>query len=132
MEAVMTPRRKALALLALGMLLGVTIWLFSPWVTGKSEPWDADAPIWSLSWLAVATLGGLTGHVRGVCLPLGYALGQMLVTVKSAFVGEFGTLGWMFIGGYAAVAIVITLVLIGATAVVMRLRRAWQTRGNRQ
>ena len=125
----MTPRRKALALLALGMLLGVTIWLFSPWVTGKSEPWDADAPIWSLSWLLVAALGGLTGRVRGACLPLGYALGQMLITVKSVFLGEFGALGWMFIAGYAAVTIVVTFALVGATALV---RRAWQTRGNRQ
>jgi hypothetical protein len=132
MEAVMTPRRKALALLALGMLLGVAIWLFSPWATGKSEPWDADAPIWSLSWLVVAVLGGLTGHVRGACLPLGYALGQMLITVKSVFLGEFGALGWMFIGGYAAVAITVTLVLVGVTALVTRLRRGWQARRDRQ
>ena len=128
----MTPRRKALALLALGMVLGVTIWLFSPWVTGKSEPWDADAPIWSLSWLLVATLGGLTGHARGACLPLGYALGQMLITVKSVFLGEFGALGWMFIGGYAAVAIAVTWVIVGVTALVMRLRRGWQSRRDRQ
>ena len=132
MEAVMTPRRKTLALLALGMLLGVAIWLFSPWVTGKSEPRDADAPIWSLSWLLVATLGGLTGHVRGACLPLGYALGQMLITVKSVFLGEFGALGWMFIGGYAAVAIAVTWVIVGVTALVMRLRRGWQSRRDRQ
>lgn len=125
----MTPSRKALALLALGMLLGAAIWLLSPSVTGKSEPWDADAPVWSLSWLLVATLGGLTGHVRGACLPLGYALGQMLITVKSVFVGEFGALGWMFIGGYAAGAIVVTLVLVGVTTVV---GRAWQARGHRQ
>ena len=127
----MTARKKALVLLALGMLLGVAIWLFSPWVTGRSEPWDADAPIWSLSWLLVATLGGLTGHVRGVCLPLGYALGQMLVTVKSVFLGEFGALGWMFIGGYAAAAIAVTLALVVATALVRRLWRAGQARGNR-
>jgi len=128
----MTSKRRALALLALGMLLGVAIWLFSPWVTGKSEPWDADAPIWSLSWLLVAALGGLTGHVRGACLPLGYALGQMLITVKSVFLGEFGALGWMFIGGYAAVAIAVTWVIVGVTALVMRLRRGWQSRRDRQ
>jgi Na+/serine symporter len=79
----------------------------------------------------VATLGGLTGHVRGVCLPLGYALGQMLVTVKSVFLGEFGALGWLFIGGYAAVAIAVTLALVVATALVRRLWRAGQARGNR-
>ena len=128
----MTPKRKALALLAFGMLLGVAIWLFSPWLTGRIEPWDADAPIWSLSWLLVAVLGGLTGHVRGACLPLGYALGQMLVTVKSVFIGQFGGMGWMFIGGYAAVAVVATFMLAGATVLVKRLWRAKQTRGDRQ
>jgi hypothetical protein len=126
----MTPRRNALALLALGMLLGIALWLFSPWLTGKSEPWDAAAPIWSVSWLVVAVLGGLTGHVRGACLPLGYALGQMLITVKSVLFGEFGALGWMFIGGYAAVAIAGTLVLVGTTAWFLRLRRGWQSRGD--
>ena len=128
----MTPKRKALALLAFGMLLGVAIWLFSPWLTGRIEPWDAHAPIWSLSWLLVAVLGGLTGHVRGACLPLGYALGQMLVTVKSVFIGQFGAMGWMFIGGYAAVAVVATFMLAGATVLVKRLWRAKQTRGDRQ
>ena len=56
----------------------------------------------------------------------------MLVTVKSVFFGPFGALGWMFIGGYATVAIVVTFVLIGATALVKRLWHARQTRGDRQ
>lgn len=124
----MTSKRKALVLLTLGVLSGVAIWLFSPWLTGKIEPWDADAPIWSLSWLLIAGLGGLVGHVRGVCLPLGYALGQMLVTVQSAFSGQFGALGWMFIGGFATVAVFVTLALIGVTAFLKRLWRMRSTK----
>jgi len=119
----MTPGRKALILLALGVLSGIAIWLFSPWLTGKIEPWDADLPVWPLSWLIVAILGGLAGHVRGVCLPLGYALGQMMVTVKSVFVGEFGALGWMFIGGYAVAAVAVTLVIVGVTVLAKWLWR---------
>jgi hypothetical protein len=119
----MTPRRKPLGLLALGILLGCALWLFSPWLTGTVEPWDAEAPIWGLSWLLVAVLGGLVGHARGVCLPLGYGLGQMLVTAQSVLIGQFGALGWVFIGGYAAAAIVVTLALVGATALLKRLLR---------
>jgi hypothetical protein len=119
----MTATRKALVLLAVGIALGAAIWVFSPWLTGRIEPWDADQPVWALSWLAIAILGGLTGHVRGVCLPLGYALGQMLVTIKSVFVGEFGALGWMFIGTYAAMAIAVTLALAGVIALVKYLAR---------
>ncbi len=44
----MTPKRKALVLLALGVLLGVAVWLLSPWLTGKVEPWDADTPMEAL------------------------------------------------------------------------------------
>lgn len=130
----MTAVRKALALLALGIVLGVAIWVFSPWLTGKVEPWDADEPIWSLapiwplSWLVVAILGGLIGHVRGVCLPLGYALGQILVTIQSVFLGPFGALGWIFIGSYAAFAVIVTLALVGVTAL---LKYLWRTRNTK-
>lgn len=116
-----------LVLLAIGILSGVAIWVCSPWLTGTIEPWDADAPIWPLSWLLAASLGGLVGHVRGVCLPLGYALGQMLITIQSVFGGEFGVLGWLFIGGYAALATLMTLSLIGVTALLKKIRRAHST-----
>lgn len=80
-----------------------------------------------LSWLLIAVVGGLVGHIRGVCLPLGYALGQMLFTIRSVFVGEFGVLGWIFIGGYTAVATLVTLSLVGATAMLKKIRRAHNT-----
>ena len=122
----MTTKYHGPALLALGVLLGAAIWVFSPWLTGKIEPWDADRPIWPLSWLVIAFLGGLTGRISGVCLPLGYALGQALVTIKSVFAGQFGALGWMFIGGYAAVAAAATVVLAGA---IMLVKYLWRRRG---
>jgi hypothetical protein len=125
----MKSKHKAFLLLAMGVVLGVGIWVFSPRLTGTAELWDAEAPVWglapfwTLSWLVIAVLGGLVGRVRGVCLPLGYALGQMLVTARSVFIGQFGALGWMFIGGYAGVAVVVTLALAGATALLKRLWR---------
>jgi MFS family permease len=116
-------KHKALSLLAVGFLLGIVVWAFSPWLTGKVEPWDTDAPSWPLSWLLLAVLGGLVGHLRGVCLPLGYALGQMLITTPSVFIGEFGVLAWVFIGGYAAAAVAATLAVLGVTALLKRLWR---------
>ena len=113
---------KTSAILTVGILLGVAVWVFSPWLTGKVEPWDADAPVWQLSWLVVAVAGGLMGRLRGVCLPLGFALGQMLVTVKSVFGSQFGALGWLFILGYAAVAASAALVLIGVAVFLRTIR----------
>ncbi len=112
----------------IGVFLGMAIWFFSPWLTGKVEPWDSDAPIWSLSWLVVALFGGVTGHVCGVCLPIGYALGRMLVTIRSVFFGPFGALGWLFIAGYAMAAVIVTLALVGATTT---LKWAWRTRSGK-
>ena len=123
----MMSKLNAPVLLAIGVLSGVAMWVCSPWLTGKSEPWDADAPIWVFSWLLIAIIGGLVGHIRGVCLPLGYALGQMLITIQSVFGGEFGALGWLFIGGYAAVATLVTMALIGVTALLKKIRRAHST-----
>ena len=115
-------RRKALPVLTVGILLGVAIWGFSPWLTGKVEPWDADSSVWPFSWALVAVAGGTIGHLRGICFPLGYAFGQMLVTIQSAFRSEFGALGWLFIIGYAAAAISVTLALIGGVALLRYLR----------
>lgn len=118
----MSPKRKALRLLAIGILCGAAIWFFSPWITGRREPWDADLPIWPFSWLLVALLGGLIGNLRGILLPLGYGLGQMLATIRSLS-GEFGLLGWMFIAGFTALALAGTLAMIGVVTLLKRFAR---------
>lgn len=115
-------------MLAVGIALGVAVRVFSPWLTGKAEPWDADAPLWSLSWLGVAVLGGLTGRLRGVCLPLGYALGQILATLRLVVTDPLGALGWLFIGGHAVVAVFLTLAMVGITAMLKRLWRVRRAR----
>lgn len=118
-----TSRHNTLLLLAIGAVLGAAMWLFSPWLTGHVEPWDADAPIWSASWLVIAIAGAIPGRLRGVPLVVGYALGQMLITVKSTLGSEFGVLGWMFILGGMVAALAILLALIASQAL---LRRFWR------
>jgi hypothetical protein len=51
----------------------------------------------------------------------------MLATIQSVFIRQFGALGWMFIGGYAVVAAVVTLALIGVAALLKRLWRMRST-----
>lgn len=119
----MTTGRQTLLLLGIGTLAGLAMWVFSPWITGRVEPWDADSSIWLYSWMVMAVIGGAVGRIRGVCLPLGYAVGQMLITIKSAFASQFGWLGWMFIGGYAVVAVILTLLLVAVASLLRWLRR---------
>jgi hypothetical protein len=116
-------RRHALLLLAAGVVLGAGIWVFSPWLTGHVEPWDADAPIWQASWLLIAIAGGCTGHTRGPLLVVGYALGQILITINGVIRSEFGALGWLFILGFMAAALVVTRTLVAAQALVMHCWR---------
>ena len=117
-------RYKSLTLLGIGVILGVAIWTCSPWVTGTIEPWDANTSIWPLSWLLLAVIGGLLGHPRGMYLPLGYALGQILITTRLVLTGEFGALGWAFIAGYAMAAVIVTLAVLGLMALLRRILRA--------
>ncbi len=121
----MTGKYPKATLFGLGVALGLAIWIFSPQLTGKGEPWDADAPIWQTSWAVLAVCGGLTGRVRGICLPLGYAAGQMLWTAGSVAAGQFGALAWMFIGGYAVVATAATLAVAGVRAWLLPWVGTW-------
>lgn len=112
-------------LLATGVALGAGVWLLSPWLTGHVEPWDAEAPIWPASWLLMAIAAGGTGRPRGLLLVVGYALGQMLMTIKPVLGSEFGALGWLFILAWMAAALVISLALVAARAL---LKRFWRDR----
>ena len=123
----MSPRRLALALFAVGAALGGAIWVLSPWLTGAKEPWDADVPVWPLSWIAVAIGGGLTGRALGILLPLGYAAGQMVTTLGAVLKSEFGMLGWLFILGYGVAAMLGTLLLVAGAALARRFRRPRRT-----
>ena len=119
----MSTDRAALAWLGTGVALGVAFWRFSPAITGHAEPWDAEAPVWGLSWLVVALAGGAAGRPRGILLPIGYAAGQMLATLRITLTGEFGFLGWVFIAAYAVPAIAVATALVGACALVRRMRQ---------
>lgn len=109
------------AFLGTGLVLGAAIWWLSPWITGHAEPWDDGRPWWTISWAVVAIAGGASGRARGALLPVGVALGQMLVTIRSV-TGEFGVLGWLFIGAFGAGATLGALAIAGLVSIVARLR----------
>jgi len=107
---------------AVGALLGAALWLFSPAWLGHAEPWDAQAPVWSLSWLGIGALGAAGRHPRGLLLPLGYACGQVAAMLPGLVRSEFGVLGLAFMGAGLLVALAVTLALLGALALWRRLR----------
>jgi len=115
-------RMRSVQLLVLGIVLGFAIWILAPLFLGTFEPWDSPLPVWSISWLVMGVLGGLTRRARGLLLPVGYALGQILLTIRSPFRGEFGTLGWLFILWFALLACIAALGTAGLMIVGSRLR----------
>jgi protein-S-isoprenylcysteine O-methyltransferase Ste14 len=110
--------------LGAGLLLGAGFWLLSPALLGHAEPWDAGAPVWTLSWPVIGALGAAAHHWRGAWLPVGYALGQVAAMVRPPWLSEFGALGALFIGAGLAVALAVTLALLGALALWRRHRAA--------
>jgi len=106
----------------IGLAAGVAIWLLSPLITGKREPWDAEGGYYAGALLGAGLLGGLLipEHTRGFVA--GIFVGQVLVLLGGVLSdpssGGLWPLGVMFLALYSLLA------LLGATlgSAVRRLR----------
>lgn len=116
------------ALLGASCAAGLGFWGMSPWLTGTAEPWDGDVLVWMGAWLVAALLGGAIGTSRalwhGICLPLGFAWGQILFTSGPLFRGDWrlAILGWTFVMAYAFVSTVLVIVMVAVLARVKAYR----------
>lgn len=98
-------RRRAAFVIALGC--GAAIWLLSPLVTGRAEPWDAAGWYYTgalfLAGCAVATL--FPAHLGVVAI--GIVAGQILVLLGRVATNSSGSglwpLGILFLVGYGMV-----------------------------
>jgi len=106
----------------MGLAMGGAIWLLSPLITGKREPWDAEGGYYGGALLGAGLLGGLLipEHTRGFVA--GIFVGQVLVLLGGVLSdpssGGLWPLGVMFLALYSLLA------LLGATlgSAVRRLR----------
>lgn len=108
----MNPRRWSAFLL--GVILGAAIWLLSPWITGRSEPWDTENGYYSGALLATGVLGGLLLPMHWAVLGLGILVGQALVILGGVLAepasGGLWPLGLVFLAAYSILALVGALV----------------------
>ena len=104
----MNPRRWSAFLL--GLILGAAIWLLSPWITGRSEPWDAEGGYYAGALLATGAFGGLLLPLNWPAVALGIFGGQVLVILGGVLAdpasGSLWPLGLVFLGVYSALALV--------------------------
>jgi hypothetical protein len=104
----MNPRRWSAFLI--GVVLGAAIWLLSPWITGRSEPWDAEGGYYPGALLAAGALAGLLIPMHWGSATLGIFVGQVLVIVGGVLAdpasGGLWPLGLIFLAGYSVLALV--------------------------
>jgi hypothetical protein len=116
----MNPHRWSAFLL--GLILGAAIWLLSPWMTGRSEPWDAESGYYPGALLVAGALGGALIPMHWPAVALGIFVGQLLVILGGVLAdpasGGLWPLGVVFLGVYSVLG------LIGAVlgAVLRRIR----------
>ena len=104
----MNPRRWSAFLL--GLVLGAAIWFLSPWLTGRSEPWDSEDGYYAGALLATGALGGLLFPRHWPSVSAGILAGQLLVIIGGVLAdpasGGLWPLGVVFLAIYSALAVV--------------------------
>ena len=98
-------------------VLSAAGWALSIPMTGRNEPWDADAPYYFVA-LAVA------GAISGALVPkhlwahyVGAVLGQAAYELAFLKLGPLFILGLVFLAGY-------NIIFVVAAAIVASLRKA--------
>jgi hypothetical protein len=120
----LTPTRsRTLSAFLIGSVIGAAIWLLSPLITGRREPWDVNGYFYPGALFVAGLLAGVfrAGHPRATAL--GVFAGQAAVLLAGVAIrpgdGGLWPLGLIFLAVYSLVA------LLGAALaeVIARRRR---------
>ena len=99
--------------IAMAALLGAAIWIASPFITGRREPWDAPGPYYALTLFGAGALMGLWEPQRPWRWVVAIYAGQCLaVLALTALRGD--DLGLFFPMGMVVLAFFTVLSLLGA------------------
>jgi hypothetical protein len=93
----------------LGAALGAGIWLLSPVLTGRREPWDAEGGYYMAALFGTDLLGGLLFPRRWRLIAVGVLLGQAMVLLGGVAIrpgdGGLWPLGLVVLGFYSLLAL---------------------------
>jgi hypothetical protein len=93
----------------MGLGLGAAIWLLSPLVTGRREPWDAQGLYYLGALFGSGVVGGLLAPHAWFSVAVGILVGQALVllagVVRDPASGGLWPLGLVFLAFYSVVAL---------------------------
>ena len=97
----MKPR--AWVTLLVSAVTGVLVWAFSPWLTGRQEPWDADGLFYVGAQIVAGTVAGAIAP-RPLWAPyVGALTGQLGYALIFLRMGPLFFLGAAFLFGYTAI-----------------------------
>lgn len=95
--------------LLIGVGLGAAIWLVSPLITGRREPWDAESSYYPAALLGAGILGGVLAPHHWLSVALGVFGGQVVVLMGGVLgdpsSGGLWPLGILFLGWYSVLAL---------------------------
>lgn len=113
------------AALLLGGGLGAAIWLLSPLITGRREPWDAEGGYYAAALLGAGFLGGVLAPWQWFSVALGVFGGQVVVLLGGVMTqpssGGLWPLGLLFLGWCSLLALLGAF--LGASVRRFRSRR---------
>jgi hypothetical protein len=89
--------------LAISAAAGALIWILSPWITGQSEPWDAEGPFYLVALVVGGALAGALAPRPRWAHHVGAFAGQLLYELVALHVGPLLVLGVVFLLAYSLV-----------------------------
>jgi hypothetical protein len=102
------PRLSRPAVLLIGFVIGLGLWLIPARFLGQAEPWDGNSPAYPLALFVTGLLLGLLAPGRPGAAATGVFLGQLLVllgrVVTSPENSELWLVGVVMLAGYTFVA----------------------------
>ena len=102
------PRLSRRAVLAIGFVIGLGLWLVPAEFLNQSEPWDGNGPAYPLALLCSGLLLGFLGPGRPGAAVAGVFVGQLAVllwrVVTSPENSELWLVGVVMLAGYTFVA----------------------------
>jgi hypothetical protein len=103
------PRLDRRAAFLIGVGLGAAIWLLSPLITGRREPWDAEGGYYVAALLGAGVVAGVLAPGQWFSVALGVFGGQVVVLLGRVMAepasGGLWPLGLLFLGWYSVLAL---------------------------